>query len=146
MWFPPRKSTALKQFSITKADNVFMRETVNPQEARAAIEQRVESLAMQLLMNDEKNAESGQWSEALMSLSEAAAASGQQDIAALAREVAGQIATSGKDSNSARQCFEGGILRLQEVLLSAQKPAASPQAERPMKLSLDRELIGDFVM
>src|SRR4051794_35563616 len=124
-----------------------MQETVNPQSTRAAIEQRVEALAMQLLLNSEKDAESDHWLEGLLSLSEAAEASGERHIASLAREVAEQIAASDKNSNGARQHFEDGIVRLQEALLSA--GAAKPKVEesaRPVKLSLDRELIGDFVM
>ena len=125
-----------------------MSETVNPQSVRAAIEQRVEALAMQLLMNGEQKADSRQWSEALIALSEAADAHGQRDIASLAREVAGQVAGSAADPGTpekTRQCLEGGILRLQEALLSAGN-APNPDAGRPRKLSLDRELIGDFVM
>ena len=125
-----------------------MSETLSPQSARAAIEQRVEALAMQLLMNGEQKADSRQWSEALTALSEAADAHGQRDIASLAREVAGQVAGSAADPGTpekTRQCLEGGILRLQEALLSAGN-APDPDAGRPRKLSLDRELIGDFVM
>ncbi len=119
-----------------------MPETVNPQAVRAAIEQRVEALAMQLLMDGEQTADGRQWSEALIGLSEAAEAHGQRDIASLAREVAGDVAGA---PEQARQCFEAGILRLQETLLLAGK-APNPDAGRPQKLSLDRELIGDFVM
>ena len=125
-----------------------MSEIVNSQAARAAIEQRVEALAMQLLMNGEQNGDSPQWSEALIALSDAAEAYGQRDIASLAREVAAQVASSAAGSGTsakARECFEGGILRLQEALLSAAK-VTKLEAERPQKLSLDRELIGDFVM
>src|SRR5437868_222871 len=96
-----------------------MEDTVNTQSAPAAIEQRVESLAMQLFLNGEKDTESGQWSEGLLSLSEAAEASGERGIASLAREVAEQIAGSDKNSNQARQRFESGILRLQEAVASA---------------------------
>ena len=91
-----------------------MSETVNPQSVRAAIEQRVEALAMQLLMNGEQKADSRQWSEALIALSEAADAHGQRDIASLAREVAGQVAGSAADPGTpekTRQCLEGGIPR-----------------------------------
>jgi two-component system chemotaxis sensor kinase CheA len=119
-----------------------MTETANPEAARAAIEQRVETLAMQLLMNGEQKADSRHWSEALIALSEAAEAHGRRDIAALARDVAGQVAGT---PEKARQCLEGGILRLQEALLPVGK-APHPDAGRPRKLSLDRELIGDFVM
>ena len=103
---------------------------------------------MQLLINGEQDADSPQWSEALIALSDAAEAHGQRDIASLAREVAAQVASpvSGSGTSvSARECLEGGILRLQEALLSAAK-VTKPEPERPQKLSLDRELIGDFVM
>jgi two-component system chemotaxis sensor kinase CheA len=105
---------------------------------------------MQLLMggeiDGERNAASGQWSEALIGLSAEADAGGQPDIASLAREVAGQVASAGTGATpDARYCFEAGILRLQEALLSAGN-IADDKADRPLKLSLDRELIGDFVM
>ncbi len=102
--------------------------------ATAAIDQKVQALAMQLLLDGEEISNTSEWSEALMSLSQAAEMHNRQDVAALAREVAGQLAGP-MAAASAHQSLASGIGRLQEAL-----------TERPMKLSLDRELIGDFAV
>ncbi|MEO8130560.1 MAG: chemotaxis protein CheA [Bryobacteraceae bacterium] len=121
-----------------------MADTNHLQETRLAIEQRVEALAMQLLVDGGQEADGRQWSEALSALAIAAEAHGEGGIASLAREVAAQVAAA-SPAKKTRECFETGIVRLQEALLTSSK-AAEPETARPQKLSLDRELIGDFVM
>ena len=92
-----------------------MVEVTNPQDAKAALEQRVEALAMQLLMEGSQIADGRRWSDALAALAVAAEAEGQRGIASLAWEVAAQV-DSAPAPDKTRACFENGILRLQEAL------------------------------
>ena len=109
----------------------------------SGIAERVEKLATDLVIGSDTERD---WRAPLTELASAAEAAGGKEVASIAKQLAGSVA-----SGDVRSTLEAGIVQLQSAIAAWERQAADPgQTVRwesePAPLAEDPELISDFIV